>query len=50
MGAHVRVREPWFTAVSQVDFTSVFGSDLFELLIDILDDKFCRVVDGEVGD
>jgi len=36
--------------VSEVDFTSVLGSDLLEFLIDILDDKLGGVLDTKVGD
>jgi hypothetical protein len=48
--AYVGVSEPWFTTVSEVDFTSVLGSNLLELLIDVLDDKLGSVLDTEVGD
>jgi hypothetical protein len=47
--AYVGVREPWFTTVSEVDFTSVLGSDLLEFLIDVLDDKLGSVLDTKVG-
>ena len=36
--------------MSEVDFTSVLGSDLLELFIDVLDDKLGSVLDTKVGD
>jgi len=36
--------------VSEVDFTSVLGSDLLELVIDVLDDKLGGVLDTKIGD
>jgi len=36
--------------VSEVDFTSVLGSDLLELFIDVLDNKLGGVLDAEIGD
>jgi hypothetical protein len=49
MRAHVGVSEPWFTTVSQVDFASVLGSNLFEFLIDVFDDELGGVLDTKVG-
>jgi hypothetical protein len=49
LGAYVGVREPWFTTMGEVDFTSVLGSDLLEFLIDVLDDKLGSVLDTKVG-
>jgi hypothetical protein len=50
MGPYVGISEPWLTTVSKVDFTSVFGSDLLEFLIDVLDDELGSVLDTEIGD
>lgn len=36
--------------MSEIDFTSVLGSDLLEFLVDVLDDKLGSVLDTEVGD
>lgn len=36
--------------MSEVDFTSVLGSDLLELFIDVFDDKLGGVLDTEIGD
>jgi hypothetical protein len=46
---YVGISEPWFTTVSEVDFTSVLGSDLLEFLIDVLDDELGSVLDTKVG-
>jgi hypothetical protein len=48
--AYVGVSEPWLTTVSEVDFTSVLGSNLLELFIDVFDDKLGSVFDTKVGD
>lgn len=36
--------------MSEVDFTSVLGSDLLEFFINVLDDKLGSVLDTKVGD
>jgi hypothetical protein len=48
--AYVGVSEPWLSTVSEVGFTSILGSDLLELLVDVLDDELGGVLDAEVGD
>ena len=35
--------------MSEVDFTSVLGSDLLEFLIDVLDNKLGSILDTKVG-
>lgn len=36
--------------MSEVDFTSVLGANLLELLIDVFDHQFGGVLDAEIGD